>query len=208
MNYLLIVISLLIPVQQVRGPIAPEEAKRAAYQWVRFYKDVSIGEPFYQFNGSPDTVLAHTNDLSNTMLRSVTGTWWQFPVIQRGKVVESVGVVYDADDKQYEMCGTQKMSDYLRAFLEFRDSLKPEYNLADLHISGCGHFWVIHKNLLAVEVIPVDNEAWLTLTGKHRKFDGGWKVGKRYQITDAIPNIRRAAIRFIESRELDKSVVR
>ncbi|MHC4062347.1 MAG: hypothetical protein ACYSR6_12205 [Planctomycetota bacterium] len=174
----------------------PRDAQLVVERKIRFYKEASIEEPFYFFLSNPTMILTEKFTSENPISSYSTDTRWHFPVIQDETVVEVWCV--SRTGMEYSTCGKVKSHDMQRAFLKLRRNLKPRYDLAELFIRGCGHFWVVHQDLVAKAIIPIDNQSWVTLTGKKMKHVDGWEVGDKYNINVAVRRIREAAERLID----------
>ena len=191
-----ILLLLVSGVSESEVPEIPVAAKHAVEREVRFYKQASVEEPYYRFLSDAAKIMADDFKPGNLIPNYAIDTRWFFPVSQQNAVVEVWRVCQAGDE--YRTCGMMKSSEHLREFLKRRRKLKPRYELALLRINGVGNFWVVHQKLVAKAIIPIDNGAWKTLTGKRTKLVDGWKVGDKYNMKIAVRRMRESAAETLE----------
>jgi hypothetical protein len=165
-----------------------DAARRVVELQIGQNEHLTVDEPYYFFRMSPRSVVEHEADQYETILSYSDDRCWNFPVRKNGTLIQISSVSRKGD--RYRLNGSRRPNEYTTAYLEYRHDLKKGYDLAELVISGIGHFWVIHKDLTAKEFVPVDNGALFTMTGRSYRDYRGLKNRRRYGVTQAVMSIR------------------
>jgi hypothetical protein len=189
MTTLVLIVCLIGGIADSRPSAAPIAARRVVEQQVGPNEQVAVDTPYYFLLMGPRAVVKHENDRYDSILRYSDDTRWHFPVEENGSVIR-VWCISRRGNK-YQTCGAYRPNERMIAFLKYRNKLKKGYELADLTIFGCGRFWVVHKDFVAKEFIPVDKTALATMTGRAYRRGNGSNNPRRYGVTRAVLLIRK-----------------